>query len=301
MTLAVIVACEDSFYMITDTRTLDVDDWSFTDNTKKIFYSKRHMLGLCIAGEAMLPASSDPTNSQKTLSVSYVLEEFFKEIEKKDEDSVRSKISAIENFSILIQEYIKEKHGEEYVVPFQHNVSFFLGCFVNNETVIASYHGESGQKTWDTFNYATDFNSKLCAFSNYQSLIKDYSIKVIDDPKCPIKEGSQVEKANTLLSASNGEYRQAFLDLVVLSTRRDVLTLCLNSIGEYFEYIKLDKDSTAHRYAYFQTKEHSLKRMADTPFPSYILIKTKEDFENAIGEGRIIRHESISPNSINFP
>lgn len=71
MTLALIVAEKNSFYVVTDTLTQNVDEGYYTTSIKKEFISLKHKIGICIAGGAAIGFKDDWPEIHKALLTEY--------------------------------------------------------------------------------------------------------------------------------------------------------------------------------------------------------------------------------------
>lgn len=165
MTLVLVVADKDSFYLIADTRTQDINTKATTDHSKKVFYSTKHKFGLCIAGDAFISDPYNPQDPASAFSVSYLMDAFFTFIDEKNVSYIRSKAKSIVDVFKLVNFFILKNFGDDkrYVEIFVKNVSLFFAGIINDEVIIGAHHGGEGEiKTLDTFKYSeTEIHNKL--------------------------------------------------------------------------------------------------------------------------------------------
>lgn len=245
MTLILVAASKDTFYMVADTRTCNIASGSATDHTKKVFYSRKHKIGVCISGDADLSDPQNPHDPSKSICVNYLMEEFFKAIDEKEESVVQSELieHGIQYLHQLICRFIRTKFSADYAAVFDTKVSILLAAFINAETVIASYDGPDDQpKHWAEFHFDSEYSTKLCAFSNYQKQLSDYAAAFVARAIAqgwPFQGPSELEKQNYLFSVRQPRFRQAVLDNVLLEVRDVVLKEYPGNVGDYFEFVQI--------------------------------------------------------------
>lgn len=172
MTIAVIIACRNSFYIVTDTLMSDPSSKTFTLNNQKVFWSEKHKIGLCVAGQANLISK---TLDRDSINISYVVREFFAYIDNLGAIQVETLGAVLEDFVDrtygAYHNYFKfQTPGTEH----DKDVSYFYGGFQNahsdgqgrNTVVIYSHHkGLVTQGNCD---------STVPYFSNYQREVEYY-------------------------------------------------------------------------------------------------------------------------------
>jgi hypothetical protein len=176
MTIAVIVACKDSFYIIADTLASDQVKEYWTNNTRKVFFSEVHKIGMCIAGQGALTHKNE---TKPAVIVSSVVRDFFKYID--DEYDIID-INYIGRLLIkFVDDYFQDYNNYfEFQNPgnkHDNDISYFYGGFKDNldesvSTIIHSHH--KGKD--DVYEY-TDLDSKPCFFANtdeFGGQINDY-------------------------------------------------------------------------------------------------------------------------------
>ena len=169
MTIAIIVACKDSFYIITDTLTSSAQGY-YTLNNQKVFWSDQHKIGLCIAGQANLISKNMDRDS---INVSHIVREFFVHIDTVDVSAFR-----IDNLRSILESYVDEQYSDYHnYFRFQgpgihadNEVSYFYGGFRAEaggqiETVIYSHHQK--QDLTSGYNGATPYFANSDAVSCY--------------------------------------------------------------------------------------------------------------------------------------
>lgn len=146
MTIGVIVACKDKFYIVADTITISYDYNYYTLNSQKLFYSDKHKLGLCVAGqENLISINLD----RPSIKVSHVLRGFFQSIDSMDDVSV-------DNLGEFLVHYVSDQYPEYHnFFTFQdqngpnrdNDISYFYGGFRTGatgqiDTVVYSHHNK---------------------------------------------------------------------------------------------------------------------------------------------------------------
>lgn len=152
MTIAVIVACKDSFYIVVDTLTqiTQVDSNSIhTLNNQKVFFSGKHKIGLCVAGQANL---IDKNASLPSIYVSHVVREFFNHL-----DTIE--IVEISNLESLLIEYV-DGHYPRY-----HNYFKFQNPGYNNDKDVSYFYA----------GFTSDYRegSNVIIYSHHEGLLTD--------------------------------------------------------------------------------------------------------------------------------
>ncbi len=182
MTMAIIVACKDSFYIVTDNlmtgQSINNDPY-YTLNNQKVFFSDKHKIGLCIAGQANLISKQ---LNRDSVNVCHVSRKFFEYIDTLD-------VFPIENLKQSLEIYVEE-HYPDYHNYFkfqtpgaEHNndVSYFYGGFKQedaaNTVVIYSHH----KGKLEECKYEDD----VPFFTNYQSIVESYVNFVLNAPDFP--------------------------------------------------------------------------------------------------------------------
>lgn len=163
MTLALIVATKNSFYTVSDSQTIDNE--TFSRNTQKVFFSDKHKVALCIAGEANLKFEGID-RLEEVLYVDYVIKQFFDELEAREDFSVDEMSEALATFF--------ETHYPRYKAYFDDGVSYFYGGFgEGNITKIFCHHirdGEGGAKEIVDDSYTYSDETELRFFANTNAI-----------------------------------------------------------------------------------------------------------------------------------
>lgn len=139
MTLAVIVAREKSFYILVDTNTINEKNGTYTTRTQKSFYSKKHRVGLCMAGWGELPTKPGADDHER-IPTDHIFREFFAYAETLD-------VLPIDHFQAILLEFVASKFPPLVVEILQAHVTYLYGGFRptedgSNQTVIAAHYEE---------------------------------------------------------------------------------------------------------------------------------------------------------------
>ena len=152
MTIAVIVACKNSFYIVTDTLMSDPSSKMFTLDNQKVFWSEKHKIGLCIAGQANLITKASDRDS---VNVSHVVRDFFAHIDNLNTIQLETLGIALENF--VDRNYANYHNYFRFQTPgtgHDKDVSYFYGGFQNP--------------------HAADHDGSIVVIYNYYSRTIDY-------------------------------------------------------------------------------------------------------------------------------
>lgn len=260
MTFSAVVACENSFYLFSDMRTLDVTTGKVYENTQKVFYSVKHRIGLCIAGSAFLRCSKDPENLKKSLNVSLVLSNFFSMLDGSIAAFENANIITCEDLVIKIFDYIETKFNKSYRETFQSEVSLFLACIVNGKTQIASFHAleNESNKIIKVCNWHDDHKSKICMYANYNDPVS-HSLNELVKKNIVMKN---FESINNFLGSR--EQRVKVLTSIFLSSINRVLTIFPESIGTQYHYIMIDTNGNRKKVM-LSVKNNILEEVKQSP------------------------------------
>lgn len=186
MTIAVIVACKNSFYIVTDTLMSDPSSKMFTLDNQKVFWSEKHKIGLCIAGQANLISKALDRDS---INVSHVVRDFFAHIDNLDTIQLETLGIALENF--VDRNYANYHNYFRFQTPgtgHDKDVSYFYGGFQNphaadhDGSIVVIYSHHKGLETHGNCDSVVPY------FSNYQREVEYYinfglSFAPIDKPR----------------------------------------------------------------------------------------------------------------------
>jgi hypothetical protein len=139
MTMAFIAATQNGFYIVADTRTVNEGQSTYSDNNQKVFYSDKHKIGLCIAGQAGLHHRA---GQESDMYVSYVVREFFEYIDREQENV------QIDQLGNMLRQYVDDNYLDyhnyfKFQTPGEVNesdVSYFYGGFSGGNVKIYSHH-----------------------------------------------------------------------------------------------------------------------------------------------------------------
>lgn len=145
MTLIAAIASQNGFRLIGDKRTVDTADrtgQTYTDTTRKIFYSPKHHIGIGIAGNAELSIEDLSTGTDVSLGmVGDIIQNFLDELEKKDPVVFAQRLNVEDMRMIyrMITDHIAVyPNGQAYQYAFLTGVDLVLAGFVAHQPVLAS-------------------------------------------------------------------------------------------------------------------------------------------------------------------
>lgn len=164
MTIAVIVACQNKFYLVGDTLTSLGSDTGFTLNNQKVFVSEKHKIAICISGQANLNGKIKDTED---IYVHHIVREFFQYIDSLDAVQVGNLEAMLEGF--VDTKYPTYQNFFKFQSPgssHEKDVEYFWGGYEEDLPVIFSHH--AGISSRATFDSATPY------FSNQSALFKHY-------------------------------------------------------------------------------------------------------------------------------
>jgi hypothetical protein len=272
MTMAVIVACKNSFYIVADTLMIDSSTKSYTLNNQKVFFSDKHKIGLCIAGQANLISKNLDTHS---INVGYIVKKFFEYID----DNVPE--ISIEKLGSLLEEYVDTNYrGFHNYFKFQtpgtandNDVSYFYGGFRKseqgeNDVVIYSHHvGEIKE---------ANYNSAVPYFSNVPIAVSSYIDFALRT--APSNKTKEENLATLLDDYKDYVLTQAIPQACIVINNETIQDKDTGQpvIGNCLHRVSVDLDSIIeHRYIQYSGQDVNSVVSQDISIPNYILYETE--------------------------
>ncbi len=127
MTLIVIIAQTDGFFLIGDTMISDETPLVFSMNNQKVFVSKKHRLGLCICDRMLLVHKQ---REKSDIYVSHILREFFQMVESEETITVSSLQSRVIDFiNDRYSEYENFLHFHDFGKKDPRDCNYLFGGF----------------------------------------------------------------------------------------------------------------------------------------------------------------------------
>lgn len=211
--MVVIVACKDSFYIVADNLSIDPKSSTYTLNHQKVFWSEKHKIGLCCAGQANLIGKNSDMSSQD-IYTSHVLREFFKYID--DLDSF-----PVEELHTTLESYVDDKFASYHNyfkfqnpgVQHDNDISYFYGGFKTNagaKPTVAIYSHHEGSIAQCSFYSPTPY------FSNYQERVKFYIDYPLDNSPSPLPD-TREKTLISLLDQSKDYLLQTYIPQACMS------------------------------------------------------------------------------------
>lgn len=271
MTIAVIVACRNSFYIVTDTLMSDPSSETFTLNNQKVFWSEKHKIGVCVAGQANLISRALDRDS---INVSHVAREFFVHIDNLDTIQVETLGTALEdfvdrNYADYHNYFRFQKPGTEH----DKDVSYFYGGFQNahaadqDASAVVIYSHHKGLVTQGNCDSAVPY------FSNYQREVECYinfglSSAPVDKPREESLKALLDQHKDYVLKhyipqaciVVNAEYPYSIgkdLHCVVFAAGRPVAQLSIRHDGQDIDTVSAQETSPPH-YSLYATDAEAI-------------------------------------------
>lgn len=280
MTLIVVIASRDSISFLGDTRTVGdvlnptLNQKLYYEHTQKVFYSLKHKIGLCIAKDNTLVDPCAPNDKNKILQVPYIMKEFFSYLDTLDDVKV-------DQLDQKLHDFILCKFGTSYIAGFKSKVQMLFGGFLDTgATAIFSY--ENGLIN-DKFEYTNAMiTTKLCALSNFQEGLDEYSKDVVSSPQCQIAGVNATEKQNKLFASSNN--RNSFFNGVICRLRTYAIGQSGHEIdvGEYFQYVQIGKVSGNFRKLEYKIQDNKFAHLCFHEYITFHIASTQTDFETKL-------------------
>ncbi len=263
MTIALVVACADRFYMICDTLMSDEKTNVYTLNNQKSFFSNRHQIGLCIAGDATLSNQKPGENilDENILNVAFILNSFFADIDARP----TGKTIGVYDLMECLTKYL-EKSFPTYKDGFMARVSFFYGGFVESghgmlQTVVGEHHvqkndDEGGDTITDqTIPFSTEYltlNTALCVSSAPTGLtgsLRAYlkGLGSNDGSTLTCQDGAVLNHAQ-ILSSNDPRLREWVATHVVPNLCSGINLEHPGSIGRSLKFFSCKSDKSTEEY-----------------------------------------------------
>lgn len=289
MTIAVIVACEESLYVIGD--TLDSgSDSTFTINTQKVFYSKRHKIAMCIAGDGSLKPSSGSFELNDIIFTNFIVKDFFEHIEA-------IAVLPIENLQNTLKSFLSQKYAR-YVSNFFTGVEYVYGGFgaQDSTTTIYSYKGQQNQ----TLSY-TPLGSDPIYFSNTNAVSTAIS-NTLTLPGVP--SGMTGKK---LLTENESMVLTFTIPLACILVRGEHK----NSIGKYLDFVRIHNNPLENNQ-YIERKTLKYKKTPNvgtgiqctfnpSTMPLYLTYRSFEDENMAFFNGSLKKYHKRNGRHVQPP
>lgn len=273
MTLALIVACEDSIYAVSDTLGQYIFDSQqaasgqyqcgecYSLNTKKLFYSHKHKIVLCISGDYVLLPSKEAVNGQ-AWCVDYILDEFIKHI-----DLVP--ICKASNLTNALKDFINERFPGSWDA-FLENIALFYGSFEDETSTI--YQLLKGEQKY--LKYHKNPYDKLNTFSNFPEPLTNELQKFLNQYN--LDKSTYLTKHDLLcLQEWRGITLFSFIPQLCIALNIE----CSHLIGPYFEYFCIAKSGQATHYHFYYGLNEEGKllsyKIPSEDYPAYIISETQ--------------------------
>lgn len=266
MTITVIVACENGFYIIAD--TLTQSDVSFSLNTQKVFFSQKHRIGMCIAGDEDLKFPG-VTDEKDVLHTSYVINDFFKYIDTLS-------VFLVENLRAELTTFFQAKYSQ-YYAQFLDQVSYFFGGFktVGADKVTAIYSHHNGRD--EEYMYAATDQTPNCFFANTDA------VQLALDVLAP----QQQERRKMLVEQA--KQKLAFTVVALACVTINAKHPC--GIGELLHCVSLTKDGNCVQHAFnYESDLPYPKIIGAQPLPQYLLYPSLKESNEAFLNGTLSRY-----------
>jgi hypothetical protein len=184
MTFILMVACKDSFYMFADTLSADLENKKFSLKIQKSFFSEKHKIGMCIAGDGTLKPNYDlkAGDENKILYTDHILRKFFESIDLKDGVT-------IDNFDKELDSFLSSEELKQYKDNFNSKVTYFCGGFRTNKdskkTTVLRAHFEAefddnGTKTKEEYSKERVYNDAEAAYFCNSERVFDIGLDRLD-------------------------------------------------------------------------------------------------------------------------
>jgi hypothetical protein len=256
MTMAVIVACKDMIYIVGDTLSQGVG--YYTLNNQKIFFSDKHKIGLCIAGQGNLISKN---LDRPSVYVSYIVREFFKNIDTMDNIEIG-------NLGTLLSDYVDSNFSNyhnyfKFQTPgteHEKDVSYFWGGFTaEGKTAIYSHHkGVVNEARYD---------SVVPYFSNYQEQVKNYIDFVLKSAP------SDTPKENLIQLLD--QHRKFVLETYIPQACIFVNSQHPHSIGKDLHSISFTQAGVSDNICKSYSGDINTVKISHTSIPTYVLYNTE--------------------------
>jgi hypothetical protein len=237
MTIAFIAAAKDHFYIVSD--SLCRGDEAFTLNTQKSFFSEKHRIGLCIAGEAVLKFDGI-SHVSEVLYADFVMKEFFEYIDSLD-------VCPVE----LLNDQFSAFFGANYPGYFEwfnQKVSYYYGGFQNagegtKVTAIFCHHiseGEAGASVIEDKSYVYSDEGDVDPFFANTNSVKKYLDWTLAIPGTP-------EDMTPKAFLTNAAHRFHVLTFTLPHACLAVNAEVPYYIGKHLRYTKMTSEAVIHR------------------------------------------------------
>ena len=281
MTMAVIVACKDNFYIIADTLTCNPNNQTFSLNNQKVFSSSKHKIGLCIAGQASLISKN---LDRDAVNISYALREFFVYIDTLVDVQVETLGTTLEDF---VDQHYSEYHNyfkfQSPGTKHDNDVSYFYGGFDANGAVVVYGHHEG-------LIAQSQYDSSVPYFSVYSQSVSHYINFAIDLSKLP----PGITKEQALIKLLD-QHKEFVLTHCVPQACMNVNSQHPYSIGKILHFANLHKDhANIRQYCIkYEGDIDNVKHVVSLTLPPYTLYKTDAEaiLANAVAYSSVNGHQ----------
>lgn len=236
MTIAVIFARKDGIYAIADTLSRGASDYSL--NTQKLFYSTKHRLLMCFAGEGNLKPIGGASSLDQCLYVDFIIKDFFSHL-----DANYAKFD-VAGFQEELKKFLNEKYAEyadAFFSRLQDGVEYFYGGFSGDDSApsifchkILKNSDGTAYAVHDVQTFFAENSKEAVYFSNTNAV--EYAIaSTLKSEGAPV--GMTAKK---LIEDCTTTFTTSTIPLACLQMNTELPHI----VGPILHLVKISKDST---------------------------------------------------------